>query len=487
MRLSFIGLTALIAAIATPAGAQVYMPPLPDDAPAAVRAIAKDLCATPAKPDSKRELEASTCVDCEAKAALPKLSSELTAHLAIARDLAALDYIDINEMIPSVYAKDTVSVSSLRREISGKIEAIPHYKKTLAIIENRIAKSKQASEIFGRLQNATATTADLQFLEPFIARLETKVSREVETGEIRLAGVQKEIAALEKRLESKTLTENSDKTDERTKLRKTLAFYVSRVPELSEYLQEQKTRESQLQRWKNAPTSAEASQQWITDALKQSVFESYKINPYELAQSKKYLKEAEEKLAELRAQLADLESQGAAKGNDPSAKLARLEERYKKVVESSQTCGLTIGEAAALLSYTQSGYRKINYLLRVQGDELEEAKPYMAAIEAALKKIKPYQGMVTRGVELPDDRLAQHKVGAVLTYPGFTSTSAGGKAFDIKKHQFVIQSKTGNFIGFQSQYLDEYEVLFRPGTKFKVISREGVLGGYFKFVMEEVD
>ena len=85
---------------------------------------------------------------------------------------------------------------------------------------------------------------------------------------------------------------------------------------------------------------------------------------------------------------------------------------------------------------------------------------------------------------LPPEELKDYVEGAIVTYPGYTSTSLSYGFGRIQN--FVIRSKTGRYIAPYTRSYYEYEVLFPAGTKFKVIKRDED-GPYTHIVMEEVE
>ena len=79
--------------------------------------------------------------------------------------------------------------------------------------------------------------------------------------------------------------------------------------------------------------------------------------------------------------------------------------------------------------------------------------------------------MVYRGTSLPPDVLARYTVGNTITEAGFMSTSYVKGANIGGPVQLTIVSKSGKKIDFLSVYGTEKEVLFAPGTSFKILER----------------
>ncbi len=489
-----------LAALRAPALAdQALALRVPADAPSTLHGIAVNLCM---EPDPKRNLEATTCIDCQAKAALPQPGPGLRDLQSLAatvvdanaeaarvrRDLAALEYIDARDNIGLGQVPRPETAASIREQIKERNHIIAQDRARLALIEANIQKSTEHSQMIDRVGRGELTAEDLAFLTPHVDSLSLQTLIDVDFAERQVTEARENLALLRQNLELRAPTENPGNASDLAKLRKRISqLEEARIPALIERRDTRAGESARLKRWKNDPGSPEnRPSPWMIEALKNSVLNSFSINPSELAYLKRSLPANEKLVRDWQTQLEHRESEDAKIG-DATARLALIEARYGNHLESFRTCGLTVAEAAALLSYTQAGYKVINPILRKGGPDAVAAQPYIETLESALKKIKPYQGYVTRGVDLPEDRLKDHEVGAVLTYPGLTSTSLGTPHFAKQKHQFMIRSKTGRFVGYHSQYLDEYEVLFPTGTKFKILARQPRLDGKIDFVMEEVD
>ena len=145
-------------------------------------------------------------------------------------------------------------------------------------------------------------------------------------------------------------------------------------------------------------------------------------------------------------------------------------------------------EVSAINYYTRLGYDEINVALRSGDVELlKKLQPVIEAASSGLAKMtdKVFTGTVYRGAYLPANITSAYKVGANVTEKAFTSTS---RSFADKlpgNVLFVIQSKTGKMIEELSTFVNEKEVLFAPGTVFKVISKT-VEGKNIKILMEQL-
>lgn len=136
-----------------------------------------------------------------------------------------------------------------------------------------------------------------------------------------------------------------------------------------------------------------------------------------------------------------------------------------------QWCDISDLELMALRYYTVSGYAGINQFLR--GQRSDKSAPSLQKlielVNRALDKMPPFKKEVFRGDSLPDAVLVQHKVGEILTYKAFTSTSKS-RLFQYP-HCLRISGKSGRDISQLSHSPGEEEVLFKSGTKFKVLKR----------------
>jgi len=155
-------------------------------------------------------------------------------------------------------------------------------------------------------------------------------------------------------------------------------------------------------------------------------------------------------------------------------------------------------EVAGLNSYTSVSYSDVNNLLRGgKGYTKEQARKVRLDAKmtaAALSALPDYKGTVYRGTDLPPSQIAKYKVGQTVTEKAFLSTSRSAKVthnFDAPRTgtqavHYVIQSKHGKSIEKLSNVPSEREVLFGPGTSFKVLSKE-VAGEITRLYLEEVD
>lgn len=169
-----------------------------------------------------------------------------------------------------------------------------------------------------------------------------------------------------------------------------------------------------------------------------------------------------------------------------------FEERLLSVYNIAKASGspdielLSPGEAVAIFSYTGSDYIKMNTLLRtgtIEGDDkVKEAT--LVKIEQAVKAMAklPVHPVTpsTRGERAwPPDDAVQYTVGNEFAVKTFWSTGVG---FDFGgPWRITVHGKSGRNVAPLSNAPGECEVLFAPGTRFRVKSVTGL-----KVVVEEI-
>lgn len=140
---------------------------------------------------------------------------------------------------------------------------------------------------------------------------------------------------------------------------------------------------------------------------------------------------------------------------------------------------LTVDEVLAIHYYTTvQGVEKMNGHLR-DPDSTPEAdreaiEKRIAAAASGLAKLPKYDGIAFRGTNLPDHVLPNWRRGARVSDPAFVSSSVddavaenfrrGGNAF------ITITGRSGVDVQQLSYFGAEAEILFRPGTSFRVVN-----------------
>lgn len=162
------------------------------------------------------------------------------------------------------------------------------------------------------------------------------------------------------------------------------------------------------------------------------------------------------------------------------------EKRYRRLAGSNEKkeikdkmaeLGLTQAEGAAIRAYTGSYHRDYNDFLWKKSDQ--DLSSQVDVLRSAMDKLPDYKGVSYRRTTLPADILDQHKIGSVVEYKAFTSSSHTKEVFD-GEHRLIITGKTGKKVGWISEFGEyEREVLFNSPKKFYVenryISDDGIL------------
>lgn len=136
-------------------------------------------------------------------------------------------------------------------------------------------------------------------------------------------------------------------------------------------------------------------------------------------------------------------------------------------------------EVAAINYHRKGGSSAMNLALQGQKpDWLMKLEPVIVALSSGLKKLesRAFKGAVYKVINVRDDSvLAVYSPGDTIVERAFTSTSkesfklsALGIGGNVK---FVINSINGKLIKEFSDFETEEEVLFPPGTLFKVVSK----------------
>lgn len=143
-----------------------------------------------------------------------------------------------------------------------------------------------------------------------------------------------------------------------------------------------------------------------------------------------------------------------------------------------------------IFGYTTSRYREMNQHLRAGGDwenPKTDDEYLIAAAVHGLKQLPNYKGTTYRGTNLRPEILDQYREGMTVQERAFTSTAADESSAFGGNTIMTIRAKRGKSIGKMSEYEHEKEVLFIPGTKFKVVKRRDDPGlGKTYLELEEV-
>lgn len=138
--------------------------------------------------------------------------------------------------------------------------------------------------------------------------------------------------------------------------------------------------------------------------------------------------------------------------------------------------GLTLSERLAIWVYSSTDdgwYARINGELW-NGPCSEGVLLFAEVLDAALDKLPPYEGQVYRGYTASDldAFLDQYGVGALIRWPGFTSSSLDPEKAFAGNVLFIIRSQSGRILGDYADKPFEDEVLFPKGSLYLVTSLE---------------
>lgn len=132
---------------------------------------------------------------------------------------------------------------------------------------------------------------------------------------------------------------------------------------------------------------------------------------------------------------------------------------------------LTHEEKAAVTAYVGGGSYNLNVSLRDGLPLTEQDRVLMKNLDSALEKLPAYEGKVIRTLDFTTEEqmefMLKHTVNAVKSYPAYTSTSTLEGYHDKPSVKMVILSHTARDIRQFNE--SEGEILFRRGTKFKML------------------
>jgi hypothetical protein len=163
--------------------------------------------------------------------------------------------------------------------------------------------------------------------------------------------------------------------------------------------------------------------------------------------------------------------------------LAQLESGERKIPKSWEH--VPIAQIAAIIGHSLQGYR-VNADLR--GSELNSSKhrmlmenyPQLGNTVLGLDRQLPYVGWVYRGQSVPSSAAAAYVDGATIVFKGFTSTTKSALVSEQFKPtstteigmMLTMYSVTGRDISEIAHDPSEKEVLFSPGTEFRIVKVE---------------
>jgi ADP-ribosyltransferase exoenzyme len=142
---------------------------------------------------------------------------------------------------------------------------------------------------------------------------------------------------------------------------------------------------------------------------------------------------------------------------------------------------LTIFEKTVIYKYTDDDFTYLGLNKQLRHSKGQIISEFAQHLDNALSKIESHVGLVYRSTDLPEEVFEDYKtayrLGTFYTEYGFFSSSQSefiAKENYVNDYSFKIFSKTGKPIekiakfGVNS-FDNEYEVLFRKNTRFKVL------------------
>lgn len=144
-------------------------------------------------------------------------------------------------------------------------------------------------------------------------------------------------------------------------------------------------------------------------------------------------------------------------------------------------------ELVAIRDYTADGYNLLNQALWSQDHtQLRKYAPYIEAAKSGLKRLPDFKGTVYRWTHLAPEILANYRPGTHVTERAFTSATAATYCTYSGNVNFVINSRHGKDVSQIAKVTTEREVLFPPGTKFKILNIRTDLKGVTKIYMTDL-
>ncbi len=167
----------------------------------------------------------------------------------------------------------------------------------------------------------------------------------------------------------------------------------------------------------------------------------------------------------------------------------------RKVGAGARRHDMTDPELAVTYAYTTeepvwSHYKRLNEALRTRGGPGQAAlerriDDYRLTLNDALDKIPDQSGRFWRNVDMSAAEQAAYSPGSVHTWAAFSSSSTHQNVFGNRNTRFVIRGLHGKDIREYSAYPREDEVLFKAGTRVRVVNRREGRRTYIE--VEEID
>lgn len=236
---------------------------------------------------------------------------------------------------------------------------------------------------------------------------------------------------------------------------------------------------SELNKFKNATVTLNGKQvPYYKATQKQRQFES---NIRNIKRSIQILDKAGKDSSKQRSKLRQLQIKQTA-----FCKETGLQKDYARM--KIATNKLTKEEQNTINKYISSDFYAINEKLR-NGQELSTQEINLATnLDNALDKLPKYTGLVTRSLELDKTDLTEflktHRIGSTVTYPAYTSTTAGERYNSNSQVELYMYSQNGkNMIRYND---NEQEVLYKRNSKF-IVKEIEFKNNVYHILLEEVN
>lgn len=162
--------------------------------------------------------------------------------------------------------------------------------------------------------------------------------------------------------------------------------------------------------------------------------------------------------------------------------LAAARKALHAQAEARKAVQLSRSNAAAISHYTHDSYAINRGLWRDKGTHVDVVKQ----INNALDRFPNHVGTVFRNVDMSrQSSRDRYEVGNTVTEKGFISTTTKRDTGFGGDFKFVIHSKTGKQIWGHSNHPEEREVMFKSGTKFKVMAKHVAKNGITVIYLRE--
>lgn len=151
---------------------------------------------------------------------------------------------------------------------------------------------------------------------------------------------------------------------------------------------------------------------------------------------------------------------------------SQLHSLIAKLGFNSSSDPLSDWERLAIWIYTTASnhHERINGTLW-SGVLHEDIGEIVKCLRSAIDKLATFRGPVYRGVYIPgfaDQVQTKYSIGRIVIWPSFTSTTTQRDRMYPGNVRFLIASRSGRLLGYYSSSMEDAEVLFPPGTPFRV-------------------